>query len=161
MTVIDFTQAYEVKEKVINKIRNKEICIELKVPVEEISFWNQFLMHSTHSAGYFLQSEANERKRKLLAREYSVLSDLQVKALIFSDFEQSNEMKVPVSLTYEEVILLEGYLDRFEEECRVFEDVEYMNLAGKYVNTLYQVLKSQAEEFDYMTKFLMKEIIKG
>ncbi|KAA0546869.1 hypothetical protein FZW96_12795 [Bacillus sp. BGMRC 2118] len=155
MAIIDFTLAYEKKEKAINKIKSKEICIQLIVPVYEIPFWTQFLLHSTHSSGYFLQIEANEQTKKLLTREYSILSDLQVRALMITDVE---EREIHVALTYEEVIILENYLEKYLEECSMFDDIEYMKITGKYLNTLANIMESNAEEFDYMTKYMMKSI---
>ncbi|MBM6618803.1 hypothetical protein [Bacillus suaedaesalsae] len=156
MTVIDFTQALEIKEKAINKIKDNEICIQLPVPACEIPFWTQFLMHSAHSAGYFSQMETNERTMKILTREYVILSDLQVKALMISDIEES---EIHISLTYEEVIVLESFLEKYIEECRVFEDIEYMNITSKYLNMIVNVIELNADEFDYMTKYMLKNIL--
>jgi hypothetical protein len=62
---IDFKKAKTSKEEALNKLENNIVCIELLIPIEEVSYWIQAPTYSTHSAGYLIQNETNERELKL------------------------------------------------------------------------------------------------
>ncbi|MFZ3587758.1 hypothetical protein ACOI1C_00490 [Bacillus sp. DJP31] len=158
MTVIDFQQVKTKKENAILKVESHTICIDMKIPVQEVSYWIHVLTYSTHTVGHLLQDEAQEKEQMLLQEEYLVLQDLMEKMLVFIGYETSEDInEITFPFTFKEVIILEGQLEHFIEACLSYDDHEYLMITEKYRNTLYAILEDQAEEFDTMTKYIIKQ----
>lgn len=155
MNVINFKQAKLLKEEAIEKLDT--LAIQMKIPTNEVSYWIQALTFMTHSVGFFLQKATDKREIQLLQKEYGILSDLMEKALVFNGIDVSDDIgHITFSLTYEEMIILEGQLEQFLSVCDSYQDLEYMRLTEKYLNTLFKVMDEQAEMIDLMTKSMIK-----
>jgi uncharacterized protein YkvS len=159
MHVINFQDFKAKRDRIIEKLETNSICVDLMIPTNEVSFWIHLLTYCTHTVGSFLHQEKDDREFKLLRKEYSVLQDMMEKMLVFVGYQfDSTLTQIQFSLSYEEVIILEGQLERFSETCLQYDDNEYADLTKKYVNSLYSIMEDRADEFDQLTNYMIKQV---
>ncbi|WP_246939504.1 hypothetical protein [Bacillus pinisoli] len=154
MSMIDFEQAKLLKEDALTKL--EQHAIQLKIPTNEVSYWIHTLTYLTHTIGFFLKNERDSKEKNLLQKEYTIMNDLMEKMLVFSGIVTVSNNDLSFSISYEEMIILEGQLELYTQVCQNQNDSEYLELTNKYLNTLYKVMDEEASLIDMMTRILVK-----